>query len=547
MSTVPVAGADGVVRQMPIAAWRDVELPAAIRRAWTEPDELARIVERAIEIGLHADVSEAARHLGRVDPRRDRRYGLPAIVLARSGQHRRAEELLERHERLYGHSAFSLCAAAEVALSGNRRAKGLALLRQSLELEPAASRPLRLLVGESSREGSAAAVDAVRAIAALRGAWRAKLWLAADATSTEDDAATLIREAIAESPGDPDVLAVASAVLARRGLARDLVDLVGGRYDADHDAVECGVNVLFGHLLLGLRSEGESLLAKLAPRLDAAGFVDYSVFYRAAFRRRDGEGRAEEPRVSNAPLVRAIAAGARQGSKKARRRSWQLLVDSSLLVPVARVWIDVPLFESAWPVWRAPLEIVTGVDSEGREVAIAFSDERALAAWGTTDAPSVPMETRALLRLLVEEHGCSLVVNPAGPTALELVAPDIEALLEGKEPEGEESGIRFLAERVRGGVPRGFVDAVRAHLGESGVAREAWLFEIVDDRNGVTPAIAIGFTPEADDRERRDLLVDAPDAVRWDVRSSRRVRFLAIEEGRLADYLRAEGTPIPLL
>ena len=55
----------------------------------------------------------------------------------------------------------------------------------------------------------------------------------------------------------------------------------------------------------------------------------------------------------------------------------------------------------------------------------------------------------------------------------------------------------------------------------------------------MNPAVAVEFQPDADSADVRELLLDGPDEVRWDSRRSRRVRFIPLEEGRLADVLRA--------
>lgn len=544
---VPVASDDGHVRHVPLSEWRAVVLPEEIKRRWTEPDALARLVECAIEAGMHADVLAVAEHLGRIDPDRERRYALPAIVLARNGQFSRAEELLDRHAELYGLTWYGLYARAEVALSGNRRAKGQELLRQALELDPDACRPLRRLIEDAGRDGERAVEVAVRGVAVLPGGWRAKLWLAASPRIRPEDAMKLVRLAVEQSRDDPDVLTAASSVLTVRGLTGSVVDFVAPRYRIDRDRLECGINLLFALLSAGRKVAGEALLQKLTPVIEDAGMSEYAGLYRTAFLNlRESEGEQAPAQAPSVELLKAMAAAVRLDSEKARRRLWQLLADARLLVPMYRAWIEVPLFESPWPAAPQRLEVVTGIDSEGRDVVIAFTDERTLGAWGPMRSPCVAIGMRDLLTIAASEKGCSLLVNPAGPTATELALPDIEAFLDGRKPAAPESRIRFLAEPLRREIPSGFVESAGAFLRESGIVTEAWLFEMVDDRSGVNPAVAIGLAPDAQPRDVRELMIDAADEIRWDARRSRRVRFVPLANGALAEWVRAEGVSIPL-
>jgi len=544
-STVPVEDEHGAVRQLPLVLWRGQALPERMRRFWTEPDALAGLIEQALDVGADADVLPAAEQLARIDPDRERRYGLAAVVFARNGLFSRAEELLDRHESLYGESAVTLWARAEVALSGNRRALGHDLLRQALRRDPDASLPLRRLIDDLSDDSNRTVPDAIREIGAIRGGWRARLWIASSLLD-HDEADALVRAAVEESRDEVDVLTSASAVLARLGRIATLVDFIAPRYRIDRDRLECGVNLLFGFLYAGRKSHGEALLQRLAPRLESAGLDEYTEFYRTAFRAlRDGTA-ADDRAEPDIELLRAMASAVRQNTEKARRRCWNLLSGASLLVPVMRAWIDVPIFESAWPAQPQLLEIVTGIDSEGLEVAIAFTDERTLRAWGPMRSPCVRMTTRALLELVSSEKECSLLINPAGPTATELALSDIEAFLDGRAPMGRESSIRFLAEPLRREVAERFMAEASAFLREAGIVREAWLFEMVDDRSGVNPAIALDFATDTSPSDARELLLDAPDTLRWDRRRSRRVRFIALAEGRFADYLRAVGVEIPV-
>jgi tetratricopeptide (TPR) repeat protein len=543
-TTVSTVDASGTVVQVPLALWRTDELPRALERHWAEPDDLARLLECALDVRAHAEVLPAAEQLSRIDPDRERRYGLPAVVFAANGQFSRAEELLDRGEGLYGESWFGLYARAEVAFAGNRRSKGLELLREALRIAPDASRPLRRLIEENQGGGSDPAESVIRDVASSRGSWRARLWLARFGRTDARQASSLVRSAVEESRDEPDILAVASGVLAGRGLTGELVNFAAPRYRIGRDRLECGINLLFGFLSAGRKAPAQALLARLASVLEDAGLGEFADFYETAFRNLrvgDAGSGSEKPHME---LLRAMASAVRLGSSKARQRYWTLLADTSLLVPVTRPWIELPLFESPWPGLPQVLEIVTGVDSEAREVAIAFTDERTMRAWGPLRSPALRMTSRALLELVAEEKECSLLVNPAGPTATELALADIDAFLAGRSPAGEDSGIRFLAEPLRREVPEPFRQAAAAFLKSSGIVRDAWLFELVDDRRGVNPAIAVDFSTDASARDERQLLIDGPGQVSWDAQRSRRVRFIPLNEGRFADYIRAIGVRI---
>ncbi len=516
-----------------------------MKRFWTEPAELARLVECALEVDLHADVLAAAEHLSRIDPDRDRRYGLPSIVLARCGQFSGAEELLDRYASLYGETWHGLYARANVALAGNLRARGQDLLRSALRLDPDASGPLRRLTEDAARDGSEAVEAEIRSIASQKGGWRAKLLLAARFAEDSNEVVHLVRDAVEQSRDERDVLTYASSVLALRGRTGVIVSFIAPRFQLDRDRLECGVNLLYAFLTSGQKVKGESLLQRLEPMLQAGGMSEYTDFYRRAFQSlRDGV--SESTGSPDMDLLKAMSAANRRGSAKTWQRCWALLAKSRLLVPVTRAWIEVSLFDSPWPDDSKQLDVVTGIDSEGREVVIAFTDERTLGAWGPMRSPCVPMEMPALLELIADANECALLINPAGPAATELALADIESWLDGSDPAGIASRIRFLAEPLRRSVPGGFIERACDFLGETGIVRQAWLFEMVDDRNGVNPAVAIDFDSEATPSMEREVVIDAADEVRWDGRRSRRVRFIPLAEGALADYLRTVGIRLPL-
>ncbi len=529
---------DGVVRATTRQAFRSDVVPLLLTVWRAEPERLAEAILTALEAGLAADVVAAAEHLGRIDADRRRRTWIPALVLCHAGRFKKAEELLMRGRELFGDCADLRYLEAEVSFARHLRAKGEAALAAALDADPNHPRALRLCVRHyRGTAGAAASRTALETVAEHGDAWRARLLLSEELFSAGEmaEARRFASEAAACATTDA-VLGPLSAVLARQHDSAGLVELVLPRYDASRHGSRCGVNLLFGLLESGHRAEGEALVAAIRAH-HADAFPRHLAFYASAFKAIDPESK-NDPRSAGS-LHRALAAHARHETESSRRAMVRALLASVLLLPLHQPVVDVPIFDLGLPEPSEPsIEAVTAVDSTGRVVTLAFTAEKALAAWNPSHHHRIALDAKELLELVRSLGGGALVINGAGPASLELSPDQIDALIEGTEFPLVATNAEFLVEPLRDDVPPGFLENAEKVVRSTAAIREGFLFEIISERDGASPAFAILFDVDADTRTIRDAVLEAKDRLVWERgRKKRRVHVMPLREGALAEFL----------
>lgn len=537
--------ADGVVRATSRQAFRSEVLPAALKASRTAPDRLAEAILTAVEAELASDVDAAAEHLGRIDPDRRRRTWIPALVLCRAGKFKRAEEVIVRGRELFGDCADFRYVEAEILFARHLRAKGESALAEALTVDPNHSRALRSTL-DHYREavGVEASHEAIVPVAARAGAWRARLLLAEARFSTGDfeEARRLAAEASECEPAAA-VLGPLSAVLAGQHDSAAMLELVLPRYDASRDGARCGINLLFALLDSSRREEGQALLAALGS-IHPAAFEQHRAFYASAFAAIEPDS-ANDPRAHVA-LHRALASYARQETPSTRRAMVVKLLASVLLLPLRRPVVDVPILDLGLPEPADPsIEAITAIDSTGKSVTLAFTSQKSLASWDARHRHRISLDAKEALQLLRALGGGALVIDAAGPASLELSTEQVEAVLEGRDLPESSANAPFVVEPLREDLPSSVVDeAEMLTRGTEGV-REGFLFLLVAERSGTVPAFAILFDDDADDRARREAVLDAQDRLVWESgRKRRRLQVLPVTDGPLAEYLRLSAVRV---
>lgn len=531
--------ADGFVRPTSRQAFRSEVLPAALQASRAAPDRLAETILTAVDAGLASDVAAAAEHLGRIDPDRRRRTWIPALVLCCAGKFKRAEEVIVRGRELFGDCADFLYVEAEILFARHLRAKGESALAEALNADPNHSRALRSTLDHyREADGVEASHEAIASIAGRAGAWRARLLLSEQRFSAGDfdEARRLAAEASECEPADA-ILGPLSAVLARHHDSSGLLELVLPRYDPSRHGPGCGINLLFALLDSSRRAEGQALLAALGS-IHPGAFEQQRAFYASAFA-------AIEPCSANDPaahvaLHRALAAYARHETPSTRRAMVGRLLASVLLLPLRRPVVEVPTLDLGLPEPPDPsIEAITAIDSTGERVALAFTSQKSLDSWDAGHRHRISLDAREAMQLLRTMGEGTLVIDAAGPASLELSAEQVEAILEGRDlPEGG-ANAPFVVEPLRDELPSSVVDEAESLTRGTDGVREGFLFQLVAERSGAAPAFAILFEDSADERERREAVLEAQDRLVWETgRKRRRLRVLPLSEGPLAEYLR---------
>lgn len=530
---------DGVVRTTSRQAYRSEVLPAAVKAWRAEPDLLAEAILTALEAGFAADVVAAAEQLGKVDADRRRRSWIPALVFCRAGKFRRAEDVIVRARELFGDCADFRYVDAEILFGRHLRSKGEAALREALAADANHSRALRLLVGHFGETiGVDASRDELATIASRPDAWRARLLLADArfAAADVDGARRLAVEAAACEPWDA-IVGPLSATLARWNETELMLELALRRYEPSRHSARCGINLLFALLGAGRREEGKALLEALGASYPGA-FEKHRAFYASAFASIDPDS-TSAPGASVA-LHRALAAYARHETPSTRKRMVEKLVASVLLLPLRRPVVDVPILDLGLPEPVEPaIEAVTAIDSLGESVTLAFTSEKSLASWDASHRHRIELDAKELMQLVGSTGGGALVIDAAGPSSLELSSGQLEAILEGTEPPEGGTHAPFIVEPLRGELPARLVDEAANFVRGTEGAREGFLFQLISERSGASPAFAIVFEETADQRSRRDAILEAQDRLVWESgRKRRRLQVVPASEGPLASYLR---------
>jgi tetratricopeptide (TPR) repeat protein len=245
-------------------AWRAI-LPANIEKAWNDPEGLYRIIVGALNDGLGADVVNAAERLSAIDSDRGRGACVYGVVLMEQGKLEAAERVLTEHVRVHGEEGYILTNLAKVYSRRGQTERADQTLWRALELDPNQDNGVSWYVAlQKERQGAAAEMPAYRRIAAIKGSWRAQLWMARAALASGDknEAMILYRHALAHSPRPvpADLLMQISGDLGNAGHIREILTLAGPEYDPAQHGVEVGNNLIKAYTDLKMFDEAREVL-----------------------------------------------------------------------------------------------------------------------------------------------------------------------------------------------------------------------------------------------------------------------------------------------
>lgn len=246
-------------------AWRDSVLLGHIQKVWHDPDALYSTIAQALRDGFAADLLPAAERLVALEPASERGPVVLAIVHRQLKRPAEAARLLEAHLARHGLTGVLLTNLAQAQADLGQKSVALATLWRGLELDP--NQDNAVLWYESTHretEGPAAGLAALRRIAALSGAWRARLWLARDALTRRalDEALALYHEALALAPRPVpiDLLQQLSGDLGNHGHLPEILQLVAPHFDIAHHGLAVGNNLIKANLDLGRLDAARALI-----------------------------------------------------------------------------------------------------------------------------------------------------------------------------------------------------------------------------------------------------------------------------------------------
>jgi tetratricopeptide (TPR) repeat protein len=252
--------------KIPRAEWRDKVLRPNLRRHWSDPDALYQQILCAVNDGFARQVLLAARHLVAIDPIPERAYTMYGIVLMKDDLLASARRTLEAGVKKCGRTSILLTNLAKVVYEQGEHNRALDILWEAVQANPNLENGMMWWVSiQHERGGEPAYLEALLAVAALPGSWRAQLWLARHHLdrSDKDAALALYREVLPHACHDATALTMISGDLGNHGWSASIPDLIGSAYDPSAHGIHTGLNLLSAMHCAGLIDEGVALLDKL--------------------------------------------------------------------------------------------------------------------------------------------------------------------------------------------------------------------------------------------------------------------------------------------
>jgi tetratricopeptide (TPR) repeat protein len=248
--------------------YRTKTLPGMLSAAMEDPDRLYTIVVGSLQDGFSSDVLEAAEHLHRIDPIPSRSVCAYGIALMKNGRLADAERVFLSHIDKYGEDGAVLTNLAKIYAERNDTDRSNATLWHALEVDPNTENALTWYAALAhERAGNTGMVEAWRRVAAIRGSWRAQLWLAREALESRDPqgAIAYYRQSLSRV-GDnipADFLIQMSGDLGKHGLLAELIELSEPPFVPAIHGLQVGNNLIKANLSLGRIDSARRILNQL--------------------------------------------------------------------------------------------------------------------------------------------------------------------------------------------------------------------------------------------------------------------------------------------
>lgn len=245
--------------------WRDNVLLGHIQKVWHQPEELAQVVIQALRDGFAADMLKPAVQLLEIDPHQERAATVLAIIYRELKRLDDAEKVLRDFIARHGETGSVLTNLAKVYTDRGQPELALQTLWRGLQLDPNQDNGMGWYeVIHREKEGAAGSLAALQRVAAVPGAWRARLWLARDALVRRDLPAALAYYdealACAPTPAPTDMLQQISGDLGNHAHLPEILGLVAPRFDVAYHGLEVGNNLIKANLDLGRLDAARVLL-----------------------------------------------------------------------------------------------------------------------------------------------------------------------------------------------------------------------------------------------------------------------------------------------
>ncbi len=248
--------------------WRKDVLPAALKSNWDSAEALYAGIVQALNDNFVDEVADAVARLAELEPDSARSATALAFVKMRHGNFDEAQRLLEGYIDKHGPEGVVLNNLAKVHAERGDNDRVERTLWRSLEADPNHDNSLGWFEAlHRERGGAAASIDAMRRVAALPNAWRARVHLARHALDARDlqGAMALYSEALQMLGADvpADTLMTITGDLGKRGFLTQSLELGAPRFVPEQHGVLVGNNLIKAYLDSGRLADARAIVERL--------------------------------------------------------------------------------------------------------------------------------------------------------------------------------------------------------------------------------------------------------------------------------------------
>ncbi|MDB6034753.1 MAG: hypothetical protein JWM16_5091, partial [Verrucomicrobiales bacterium] len=244
--------------------WRTKVLPLNFEAARDNPDTLVKIISSSLADGFIVECLNSARRLRTLDPKRGGL--LLGVVMNGLQRFEEGQRILSETIQNHGEDGQILANLAQAYQGLEQESLAEETLWRALVLDPNLNQGFAWYLRMDRARGKEDD-EALRRIAAIPGAWRAKIWLAKRALDTKniEEGLQIYRESLscAVKPYPADLLMEMSGHLANAGYLPEALQLVEPHFEPAVHGLQVGNNLIKIHFDLGQLDSAEKIIQRL--------------------------------------------------------------------------------------------------------------------------------------------------------------------------------------------------------------------------------------------------------------------------------------------
>ena len=260
---------------------------------------------------------------------------------------------------------------------------------------------------------------------------------------------------------------------------------------------------------------------------------------------------------TNAPLVQAMDVMAREDNRENRKRLYDVLLASTLIIPTPELPEGFRAPGETRPASNIRIDMVGFHDKQGRKVTPAFTDIDALKTWDP-NTPSLGLKAQALFQMVLGTEFQGLVINPFDPIR-KMIRPgglvtraEIEVLANGVVPSftGPKTAQFHLRanEKVFIGRPalppsQAIEELLKKKAGSFPAIAELYVFQMATQAGSSHTVIGISLSEDVARNRQDEMAKSMSVSVQSELKPHQSLDFMFLR-GSMLDQVRALGTLI---